>query len=134
MLRPKARIRRFDVFAEYNRLKALEDGMDEDEAKGYALWLAKIVAARRFSSGLVETRKPRELREAVPVERGEEPKRKFRSLSGIEQTDALFDKEIVQRMGPDFYENVFAPAIREAFAHRRSYVSIRDSIRQDWVP
>lgn len=35
---PKAEIRRFDVFAEYNRLKAEHSGMPPDEAKGQWKW------------------------------------------------------------------------------------------------
>ena len=48
MIKPKAPIRRFDVFAEYNRQKALAKGQPSDEAAGYGLWVAKIVAARKF--------------------------------------------------------------------------------------
>ena len=48
---PKAPIRRFDVFAEYTRQKALQDGMPEDEAAGYGLWVAKVVASRRYGGG-----------------------------------------------------------------------------------
>src|ERR671916_1887382 len=47
-LLPQAPIRRFDVFAEVNRLNALAEGRPEDEAKGYGIWLAKVVAGRRF--------------------------------------------------------------------------------------
>src|SRR6187551_436024 len=45
---PLKSIRRFDVFAEVNRLKALDEGRPEDEAKGYGIWLAKVVAGRRY--------------------------------------------------------------------------------------
>ena len=45
---PLKSIRRFDVFAEVNRLKALQEGRPEDEAKGYGIWLAKVVAGRRY--------------------------------------------------------------------------------------
>ena len=44
-LKPKQTIRRFDIFAEYNRLKGLEKGMDEPHAQGYGLWVAKVVAS-----------------------------------------------------------------------------------------
>lgn len=52
-LKPRRPIRRFDIFAEYNRLKGLDKGMDGAHAKGYGLWLAKVVASgggRRASS------------------------------------------------------------------------------------
>src|SRR5512133_562841 len=49
-MKPNRPIRRFDVFAEYQRLKALEkDQLPEDQAKGYGIWLAKVVGARKFS-------------------------------------------------------------------------------------
>jgi hypothetical protein len=41
----------------------------------------------------------------------EYPPSKWRHLSGKEQTDALFDKEIIARMGEDLYDQVFDPAI-----------------------
>jgi hypothetical protein len=45
---PNQPIRRFDVFAEYTRQERCEKGFPEDEAKGYGIWLAKVVASRRF--------------------------------------------------------------------------------------
>ena len=48
MLKPKAAVRRFDVFAEYNRQTALDQGSTPAQAKGYGLWVAKVVAARRY--------------------------------------------------------------------------------------
>jgi hypothetical protein len=50
------------------------------------------------------------------------------------QTDTLFDHEIVQRMGADFYSQVFVPAIAAAFDQRLRYESIRDTIRRNWSP
>jgi hypothetical protein len=46
--RPRQPIRRFDVFAEYNKLKWLAEGQPLADAKGYSLWLAKVVASHRF--------------------------------------------------------------------------------------
>jgi hypothetical protein len=136
MIKPEARIRRFDVFAEYNRLKALDDGLPADEAKGYGLWLAKLVAARRFSHTKVDER-PSKVRETVAREPEEEPApaiSRWRTLSGKPQTDELFDKEIVDRMGTEFYRELFAPAIRDAVQNGRAYTSIRDAIRREWKP
>lgn len=130
--KPKQSIRRFDVFAEYQRLKGLQDRMSEDEAQGYGIWLAKVVAARRFGKARgageekEEGRRPDETRELVD--------NKWRSLDGEPQTDELFEKEIVQRMGSEFYEQVFAPAIQEAFNNGKDYKEIRDAIRKDWKP
>jgi len=130
-IRPKAPIRRFDVFAEYTRLEKLHEGLPADVAKGYAIWLAKVVAARKFGR-----LKPPEITRlpGVPTRVVEEKPKKFRSLGGIEQTDKVFDAEIIERMGRDFYRKVFAPAIKRAFEEGKSYRQIRDSIRRDWKP
>jgi hypothetical protein len=136
MVKPRLPIRRFDVFAEYNRRKALDDGITPDEAAGYGLWVAKVVASRRFGSG-ISSQAPSQVRESAPHEPGEaeEPKRpKWHSLGGEPQTDDLFEKEIVNRMGREFYDTVFAPAIAQAVAEDRTYNSIRDTIRKDWRP
>ena len=45
---PRQEIRRFAVFAEYTRNERREKGYLEDEATGYGIWLAKVVAPRRF--------------------------------------------------------------------------------------
>jgi hypothetical protein len=139
MLPPRLPIRRFDVFAEYNRQEALAKGVPEDEAAGYGLWVAKVVASgggrgrspfspaaprERDSAG--RTPPPEE---AAPA-RGE----KWHVLGGEPQTDTLFEREIVARMGQEFYETVFAPAIAEAIRQRKSYQAIRDTIRRDWTP
>jgi len=127
MNRPLASIRRFDVFAEYNRLEQIAEGLPEDQAKGYGLWIAKVVAARKFGR-----LKPGKGAEVGPEEMAARAGRKFRSLSGVEQTDLLFDKQIVARMGRSFYEKVFRPAVGAAFKSGKSYKEIRDSIRKDW--
>ncbi len=133
-MNPRRPIRRFDVFAEYNRLRALKKGMDDAHARGYGLWVAKVVASGggRHVAGQEphhpgsEGGEPREQRPAEAAE--------WHELSGEPQTDALFDKEIVQRMGADFYRDVFAPALAVAFAQGKSYESIRDTIRKEWQP
>ena len=138
-IRPLQPIRRFDVFAETKRLEALAHGQPDDVAKGYGIRIAKIVASRRFAgSAAKETQHER--KEAPEKEstsgsrfRGENGGR-FRSLDGEVQSDATFDREIVERMGPEFYEVVFQPAIREALAAGRKYEQIRDTIRKDWKP
>lgn len=137
-LRPRLPIRRFDVFAEYNRQKAIEDGTPPDEAMGYGLWVAKVVASRSFGRSVL-SKPPSELRksdEGDDADEGEAPpdKPKWHSLEGKPQTDELFEKEIVRRMGADFYYEVFVPAIEQAIAQDRSYTSIRDTIRKEWKP
>jgi hypothetical protein len=120
--KPKATVRRFDVFAEVKRLEARDDGMPAAQAKGYGLWVAKVVAARRFSDKKKESKT------------GDQPERKtkWRSLSGKPQTDKLFDKEIVSRMGRDFYRRVFSPKIKAAIDDGQDYMAMRDSIRKGW--
>jgi len=127
---PKQAIRRFDVFAEYTRQERLAKGYPEDEAKGYGIWLAKVVAARRFGkSGEAKTAKPGKVSKG---EREAEPK--FRALGDELQTDETFDDDIIDRMGPKFYDDVFVPAITEAIDEGKDYTAIRDSIRKGWKP
>ena len=125
---PNKPIRRFDVFAEYIRQERREKGYPEDEAKGYGVWLAKVVASRRFGQkSSSDGKKPRK-----KDEHEEEPK--FRSVGDELQTDETFDHDIIDRMGATFYDDVFVPAIAEAIAEGKDYTAIRDSIRKDWKP
>jgi hypothetical protein len=131
LTKPKAKIRRFDVFAEYTRLERLQEGLQEDEAKGYGIWLAKVVAARKFGRLKPEVKKTGKL---SPEEAAERATRKFRVLSGVEQTDEVFDHDIIDRMGKTFYRRVFSPAIKRAVKAGKSYRQIRDEIREAWTP
>jgi len=126
-IKPANRIRRFDVFAEYRKQDEQEVGMPVDHAKGYGLWVAKVVAARKFGR-LKDRDRPSE------AEAKRRRRRKWRILSGEPQTDRLFDRQIVERMGADFYKEVFAPAIRHERELGHSYESIRDRIRRRWKP
>lgn len=127
---PRQQIRRFDVFAEYTRQERLAKGYPDDEAKGYGIWLAKVVAARRFgkSSESKTTKTDRSSSAAREVEP------KFRSLGDELQTDETFDHDIIDRMGAGFYDDVFVPAITAAIAEGKDYTQIRDSIRKGWKP
>lgn len=124
-IRPHARVRRFDVFAEYSRLEGLDEGMSAAKAKGYGLWLAKVVAAQKFG---------RLSRPTGEKKKAEGRPKKWHELSGEPQTDKLFDKEIVDRLGKRFYASVFSPTIKKAHAAGESYEEIRDAIRRDWKP
>jgi hypothetical protein len=138
-LKPLQPIRRFDVFAETKRLEALAHGEPDDVAKGYGIRIAKIVASRRFG-GSAAKKTRREIDETPDGEAekgsrfGGEGGAKFRALDGEIQSDETFDREIIDRMGPEFYDIVFQPAIREALASGRKYEQIRDTIRKDWKP
>jgi len=138
-IRPLRPIRRFDVFAETKRLEALSCGEPDDVAKGYGIRIAKIVASRRFGGS--SAKKTRHERKDAPEQEptsgsrfGGEAGDKFRALDGEIQSDETFDREIVERMGPEFYEVVFQPAVQEALAEGRKYEEIRDTIRKDWKP
>ncbi|HEX8034544.1 MAG TPA: hypothetical protein VF510_11885 [Ktedonobacterales bacterium] len=135
--KPKRPIRRFDIFAEYNRLKGLEKGMDDPHAKGYGVWVAKVVASgggqRASSQHAASVGEKTGTKEGAG--RQEAPTgREWHELGGEPQTDTVFEREIILRMGPDFYANVFAPAIAQAVSHGRSYESIRDTLRKEWTP
>ena len=132
---PRAPVRRFDVFAEYNRLKGLKQGLDQPHAKGYGLWVAKVVASGRRGGQQHEQREQRAAPGAETERPSETPAEEtWHVLGGEPQTDALYDREIIQRMGADFYAHVFAPAIAEAAERGERYESIRDSIRKGWSP
>jgi hypothetical protein len=131
--RPKRPIRRFDVFAEYNKLRALREGRPLDEAKGYGLWLAKLVAGRGGGAGSARAARPADAAHAAPGPSADEAGR-FRSLGGEEQTDERFDREVVARMGEAFYDEVFAPAIADHFERGERYEAIRDRVRKGWTP
>ena len=126
---PHQPIRRFDVFAEYTRQERREKGYPEDEAKGYGIWLAKVVAARRFGQkSAADSTKPAPKRDRTE----EEPT--FRSVGDELQTDETFDHDIIDRMGARFYDEVFVPAITAARAEGKKYETIRDTIRRGWKP
>ncbi len=126
-IKPANRIRRFDVFAEYRKQEEQDKGMPADQAKGYGLWVAKVVAARKFGR-LKDRGRPSDAE--VRARR----RRKWKVLSGEPQTDRLFDHQIVERMGADFYKDVFVPAIRHERELSHSYESMRDRLRRRWKP
>lgn len=125
--KPQAAIRRFDIFAEYKHQEARRDGQPADAAKGYGLWLAKVVASRRF--GKKKPAGDTQGQKENPVRRAN-----WHKLDDVPQTGKLFDKEIVSRMGAGFYRRVFSPAIRQALEDGSSYESIRDTLRAHWKP
>src|SRR5918998_6956915 len=109
---PNQLIRRFDVFAEYTRQERREKGYPEDEAKGYGVWLAKVVASRRFGQkASADSKKPGKKAER---EDPHEAEPKFRTVGDELQTDETFDHDIIERMGTQFYDEVFVLAITEA--------------------
>lgn len=126
-MKPNSAIRRFDVFAEVKRLEALGKGLADDRAKGYGLWTAKVVASRRFRPAAAA--KPRERAEgkAAMVDG-------WHTLGGEPVTDNDFDREIIERMGQEFYDQVFAPKIAELVEQGDDYREFRDTVRAEWKP
>ncbi|HUP28507.1 MAG TPA: hypothetical protein VM409_08745 [Chloroflexia bacterium] len=133
--KPRMPVRRFDVFAEYNKQKAMKDGIPEDEAEGYGLWVAKVVASGGGRGARIKApSRGGAPAKDEPEEKEPEKKSKWHALGGEEQTDEMFEKEIIRRMGSHFYNTVFAPAIEDALNADKSYQQIRDTIRKDWKP
>jgi len=129
-LKPLHPVRRFDVFAEVNRLDALAEGRAEDEAKGHGIWLAKVVAGRR-GGRKAETHRP--VPGNAPRPAGD-PLDRFKHAGNDLQTDETFDREIIERMGEEFNDQVFAPAVQRAIERGEKYETFRDTIRAEWKP
>ncbi len=123
-IEPLAPIRRFDVFAEWNRLKAEKEyGFSNDDAKAYGLAVAKVVAARKFFGHRLKYRGATK----AYVE-GKTKEKWWEKIASA----AEFDEKIIRRMGEDFYYKIFSPAIEKAMKEGKDYMDIRDSIRQEW--
>lgn len=132
--KPKAAIRRFDVFAEYSKLEAQRDGRPLDAAKGHGIWLAKVVASRRRAPAVSLSRLGERSDRADAARGAPDAEEKFKTLGGEVQDDARFDREIVERMGDAFYREVFAPTLRRHFERGDRYETIRDAVRKEWRP
>ena len=139
-LRPLRPIRRFDVFAETKRVEALEHGEPEDVARGYGVRIAKVVAYKRFGKSTKDTGEKATLASTGPQPTPEGNRfrevdgSKFRALDGELQTDQTFEHDIIDRMGSQFYYEVFQPAVTEALAGGEKYEQFRDTIRTEWTP
>src|SRR3954466_14970153 len=95
-LKPERPIRRFDVFAEYRKQDEEQKGHPEDEAMGYGLWVAKVVAARRFGGAKSKDHTGKHDHDGHAGDgRDNLVDGKWHALEGEPQTDALFEKEIV---------------------------------------
>src|SRR3954451_6035957 len=102
---PRAPIRRFDVFAEYQRQESLADGIPADEAAGYGLWVAKVVASRTYGRALAKGTPAQVREQAAQQENAAEGRArpKWHTLEGQPQTKTRFEEQIVRRMGAEFY-------------------------------
>jgi hypothetical protein len=124
-LAPRAEIRRFDIFAEWNRLKARHHhDLPEAEAQAYGLAVAKVVATRKFAG-----HRPEQVSEWKRRARREDlDEAWWEHLGSAEE----FGKKIVERMGKTFYRRVFQPALRRAWKEGKRYEQIRDALRTEW--
>jgi hypothetical protein len=124
-LAPRLQIRRFDIFAEWNRLKALKrNKLKAADARAYGLAVAKVVAARKFHGAAPE--ETRELKRRAREEEVGEPW--WDHLGSSEE----FTEKIIERMGREFYADVFQPAIKQAWDAGQRYEDIRDTLRSGW--
>jgi hypothetical protein len=122
---PRLQIRRFDIFAEWNRLKArTRHKMKEADARAYGLAVAKVVAARSMHGAAPE--QTRELRRRA---RQDEVDEAWWEHLGSSQE---FEQKIVERMGREFYTREFQPAIERAWDAGQHYEDIRDTLRGEW--
>src|SRR5207237_10770583 len=118
----KAQIRRFDIFAEWNRLKARKRlHLPEPDARAYGLAVAKVVAARKFYGY-----QPERMSEWKRRARQDDVTEAWWEHLGSEQE---FEHKIVERMGKTFYRRIFQPAIRRAWDEQKTYEQIRDQLR-----
>ena len=122
---PQAEIRRFDISAEWNRLKARsKHHMSAADARAYGLAVAKIVASRKFHG--------------TTPEQTSDMKRRARNDDVSEPwwehlgSDDEFNEKIIGRMGKTFYHDVFQPAVQRAWDAEKSYEDSRDTLRADW--
>lgn len=113
------KIRRFDIFAIFNYLKN-QNIMSDDQAKGEAIWLAKLVANRKLYGAKSKTAKADHA--ITNVKTGEV--QYWKTLSDIPQTNLEFDKAIVERFPGNYSE--IENAIKNKMAQGYSYEAIRD--------
>ena len=122
---PRQTIRRFDIFAEWNRLKArTRHRMKEANARAYGLAVAKVVAARKLHGAAPEEQ--RELKRRARQDEVDEPW--WEHLGSNEE----FEQKIIERMGREFYAEAFQPAIQQAWDAGQRYEDIRDTLRNTW--
>ena len=122
---PSAQIRRFDIFAEWNRLKARSrHHMSAADARAYGLAVAKVVAARKFHGTT-----PDQAKDLKQRARNDDVSEQWWEHLG---SDDEFEQKIIKRMGQTFYRDVFQPALQRAWDAEKSYEDIRDTLRAEW--
>jgi len=107
----------------------LSKGMKLGAAKGEALWLAKTFDARK--RGHRWALRPGHTQNSPLIQGRDQAGRVvgWKVLAKVPQTDRLFDQEVIDRMGRDFYYMVFSPTVRYRFlAKRETYMDMRDGL------
>src|SRR5947208_14286790 len=100
---PRLQIRRFDIFAEWNRLKArTRHKMKQADARAYGLAVAKVIAARKLDGAGPE--QTRDLKRRARQDEVDEPW--WEHLGWSEG----FGEKIIERLGRGFYAVVFEAA------------------------
>ena len=128
--RPERQIRRFDIFAEWNRLRARERlKLPEAQARVYGLAVAKVVAGRGGGPGPQVKPSKEQMQSYKKRARTEDASDAWWQDFGTEEE---WDDKIIHRMGERFYQQVFQPAIQEAWEEGQDYEDIRDSLREEW--
>jgi len=129
MIAPKAETRRFDIFAEWNRRKAVMLlRLLEPEARTYGSAVAKIVAARKLHGSTPQKLAEFKRQTRTPARPEEITIPWWHELASPEE----LEKTIIERMGREFYERIFQPAIARAWHEGKMYEEIRDTLRQRW--
>ncbi|MBV9468632.1 MAG: hypothetical protein JO316_18620 [Abitibacteriaceae bacterium] len=130
-IRPERQVRRFDIFTEWNRLKARERmKLPEPQARIYGLAVAKIVAGRGGGSpGTHSSHSKEKMKDLKSRARKEDTSDAWWQDFG---TDIEFEDKIIHRMGENFYKHTFQPAIRQAWDEGKDYEEIRDALRSSW--
>jgi hypothetical protein len=124
-LAPKREIRRFDIFAEWDRLKGRRKAkLSEADARAYGLAVAKVVAARKFTGH--DPGQAQELKRKAKAEEVGEPW--WEHMGSAEE----FARKVIGRMGEEFYREVFQPAVLRAWESGQGYEEIRDTLREPW--
>ena len=122
---PRAEIRRFDIFAEWNRLTALQTHrLSEPDAQAYGLAVAKVVAGRKAAHSA-----PAQVSEWRRRARRDDLSEAWWQHLGSSHE---FTTKVVERMGTTFYRRVFQPALRRAWREGKKYEEIRDMLRAEW--
>jgi len=114
-----SRIRRFDIFAIFNMVSKKKE-MGDKFAKGYGIWLARMVAGRKFGGSKSGHKSG--------VSTGSNKStgvQTWMTLSGKPQTDKEYDKELENRFGTSNLHKI-ENFIEKAVFKGMSYEAIRD--------